>query len=146
MPLASTSRQDPYKDQAKSRLRLRLRLRLRSPKRMAYSPLNSFSSWRNTGRNSQSSLDTPHKIIPIRSPPIDLCDPETYSNPSRYDPVIPGINASMRTYRSRMPASSSSSGTGYLHSDWLQGDKKSGLRTTPINLQEIGRASCRERV
>ena len=34
-----------------------------------------------------------------------------------------------------MPASSSSSTTGYLHSDWSQGDKKSGLRTTPINLQ-----------
>ena len=34
-----------------------------------------------------------------------------------------------------MPASSSSSSTGYLHSDWSQGDKKSGLRKSPINLQ-----------
>ena len=41
----------------------------------------------------------------------------------------------MTTYRSRTPASSSSLGTGYLHSDWSQGDKKSGLRMTPIDLQ-----------
>ena len=34
-----------------------------------------------------------------------------------------------------MPVSSSSSSTGFLHSDWPQGDKKSGLRTPPINLQ-----------
>ena len=37
--------------------------------------------------------------------------------------------------RSRTPASSSSSSTGFLHSDWSQGDKKSDLRMTPINLQ-----------
>ena len=43
MPLASTSRQDPYMDQAKSKSRSRSR----SPKRMAYSPPDSFSSWRN---------------------------------------------------------------------------------------------------
>ena len=124
-PLASTSRQDPYKDQAKSRSRSRSR----SPKRMAYSPPDSFGSWRNKERKLPSSLGTPHRITPIRSPVLDLHSPGTYSTP-----VIPGINASM-TYRSRMPASSSSSSTGYLHSDWSQGDKKSGLRKSPINLQ-----------
>ena len=124
-PLASTSRQDPYENQAKSRSRSRSR----SPKRMAYSPLDSFSSWRNKERKSSSSLGTPRRITPIRSLVLDLHSPGAYSTP-----VIPGINVSMRTYRSRMPASSSSSSTGYLHSDWSQGDKKSGLRTSPINL------------
>ena len=70
-PLASTPRQDPYKDQAKDKSRSRSR----SPKRMAYSPLNSFSSWRNTSRNLPLSLDTPHRITPIKSPTIDLCAP-----------------------------------------------------------------------
>ena len=131
MPLASTSRQDSYKDQAKDKSRLRLR----SPKRMAYSPPNSFSLWRNKARNSPSSSGTPCMITPIRSPTLDLCASGMYSNPSIYDPVIPGVNASMRTYRSRTPASSSSLSTGYIHSDWSQGDKKSGLRMTPISLQ-----------
>ena len=127
----STSRQDPYKYQAKEKSRSRSR----SPKRMAYSLPNSFGSWRNTSRNLPSSSDTPHRITPIQSPTIDLCSPGMYSTPSIHDPVIPGVNASMRTYRSRMPASSSSSSTGYLHSDLSQGDKKSGLRMTPISLQ-----------
>ena len=83
-----------------------------------------------------SSSDTPCRITPIRSPTIDLCAPGTYSDPFIYGPVIPGVNASMKTYRSRMPASSSSLSTGYLHSDWSQGDKKSGLRMTPISLQD----------
>ena len=61
MPLASTSRQDPYKDQVKDKSRSRSR----SPKRMAHSPPHSFSSWRNTSRNLPLSLGTPHRITPI---------------------------------------------------------------------------------
>ena len=65
---------------------------------MAYSPLNSFGSWRNNKRKLPSSLGTPHRVTPIRSPVLDLHSPGAYSTP-----VIPGINASMRTYRSRTP-------------------------------------------
>ena len=100
---------------------------------MAYSPPDSFGSWRNKKSKLPSSLGTPHRITPIRSPILDLCAPGSHQ--SIYDSVIPGLNASMRTYRSRTPASSSSLSTGYLHSDWSQGDKKSGLRKSPINLQ-----------
>ena len=80
------------------------------------------------------STFAPHRLTPTTSPVRDLYSPGMYSDLSRRDPVIPGINASMTSYGNRMP-SSSSSGTGYLHSDWSQGDKKSNLRMTPINLQ-----------